>query len=323
MFDVTAIGELLIDFTPSGQTPRGDLLFARIAGGAPANVLAAVSKLGGKTAFIGKVGKDAFGAFLRESLEKAGICAKGLVETSACPTTLAFVQLDSKGDRSFTFYRKPGADILLESREVSLELIQNCRIFHFGSVSLTDEPSRSATLDAVRYARSLGKLISYDPNYRPFLWESSEAAVPYMLEGLSLADVVKVSEEELELLSGSRDPEEGSLRLLEKGCTLVLVSMGEKGAFYRCGSLWGYRPTYQVHTIDTNGAGDAFFGAVLHRLSALSREEITRLSAEALEEILSYGNAAGSITTTRHGSIPALPTEEEILHCRETFPLLT
>lgn len=321
-FAITAVGELLIDFTPSGYTERGDLLFARIAGGAPANVLAAAAKLGSRTAFIGKVGKDAFGEFLRSTLQEAGICTKGLAVSEQCPTTLAFVQLDQTGDRSFTFYRNPGADLLLETEDLCWELVEQCRILHFGSVSLTDDPSRTATLETVRRARSLGKLVSYDPNYRPFLWKSPEAAVPWMRAGLELADLVKVSEEELELLSGVSDPEEGTKRLASHGCSLVLVSLGAKGAFYRRGSLCGYLPAYGVKTIDTNGAGDSFFGAVLHRLSSLSREEIQALGRQELEDIVSYGNAAGAITTTRKGSIPALPGEEEIRLCRETVPLL-
>ncbi len=321
MYDITAIGELLIDFTPAGQTERGDLLFARIPGGAPANVLAAAARLGGKTAFLGKVGRDAFGAFLRATLDGLGICTEGLCADPRVNTTLAFVQLDEHGDRSFSFYRKPGADVMLTYEEVRRDLVDSCRILHFGSVSLTDEPSRSATLQTAKYAREQGKIISYDPNYRPPLWEDAETAREQMLRGLRLADVVKVSGEELQLLSGAAGLEEGSARLAGYGPSLILVSLGEKGAFYRLGQLTGRQPTFQVNTIDTNGAGDSFFGAVLHRLSGKSLADIRAMGREELEDILSFANAAGSITTTRKGSIPALPTLEEIEECRRTVPL--
>lgn len=322
MFDITAIGELLIDFTPAGQTERGDLLFARIPGGAPANVLAAAAKLGNRTAFLGKVGADAFGSFLRGTLDSLGICTEGLLANPDVHTTLAFVQLDEHGDRSFSFYRKPGADVTLEFSEVRLDLVDQSSILHFGAVSLTDEPSRTATLETAAYAKRRGKLVSYDPNFRAPLWDSVENAKTQMLRGLALADIVKVSEEELELLTGTRELVRGSELLAGYGPSLVLVSLGGDGAFYRCGELTGRQPTYDVKTIDTNGAGDSFFGAVLHRLAGKSLGDIRALSREELEDILSYGNAAGSLTTTRKGSIPALPDEAEIEACRRTVKLI-
>lgn len=322
MYDITAIGELLIDFTPAGQTERGDMLFARIPGGAPANVLAAATKLGNRTAFLGKVGKDAFGSFLRATLDSLGISTEGLLADEQVHTTLAFVQLDEHGDRSFSFYRKPGADVMLDFSEVRRDIVEQSSILHFGAVSLTDEPSRTATLKTAEYAKSLGKIISYDPNFRPPLWDSVENAKEQMLRGLALADIVKVSEEELELLSGTADLEKGSSILAEKGPSLILVSLGAKGAFYRLGGITGCQPTFDVKTIDTNGAGDSFFGAVLHRLAGKPLDSIRSMARGELEDILSYGNAAGSLTTTRKGSIPALPTEAEIEECRRTVPLL-
>ena len=193
MFDVVALGESLIDFTPNGTNAQGIELFARNPGGAPANVLAMNARLGGKTAFIGKVGKDGFGDFLRQTLVESSIDVSGLVIDEKIPTTLAFVQLDSKGDRSFTFYRNPGADVMLTSAEVDRNLIDDAAIFHFGSVSLTSDPSRTATLEAARYARQQGKLVSFDPNYRPLLWEHPADAVVQMQEGVKLADLLKVS----------------------------------------------------------------------------------------------------------------------------------
>ena len=205
MFDVVALGESLIDFTPNGTNAQGIELFARNPGGAPANVLAMNARLGGKTAFIGKVGKDGFGDFLRQTLVESSIDVSGLVIDEKIPTTLAFVQLDSKGDRSFTFYRNPGADVMLTSAEVNRNLIDDAAIFHFGSVSLTSDPSRTATLEAARYARQQGKLVSFDPNYRPLLWEHPADAVVQMQEGVKLADLLKVSEEEMQLITNESD----------------------------------------------------------------------------------------------------------------------
>ena len=205
MIDVVALGECLIDFTPNGENTQGIALFARNPGGAPANVLAMNACLGGKTAFIGKVGKDGFGDFLRQTLIDSGIDVSGLAVDEKVPTTLAFVQLDANGDRSFTFYRSPGADVMLTEAEVNTALIDDCTVFHFGSVSMTAEPCRTATLAAARYARQRGKLVSFDPNYRPLLWESTAEAVRQMQAGVELADLLKVSEEEMQLITGETD----------------------------------------------------------------------------------------------------------------------
>lgn len=322
MFDVTAIGELLIDFTPAGNNAAGDLIFARKPGGAPANVLAANSKLGGKTSFIGKVGNDMFGQFLKNVLENTQIDTTGLIYDPDVPTTLAFVQLDARGDRSFSFYRKPGADVMLQISDIKEDMMTNCHVFHFGSVSLTDEPSRSTTLAAVEIAKKAGCIISYDPNYRPALWNNVETAKEQMKAGLALADIVKVSEEEMVLLTGKNDLQEGSNELARYGASLVLISLGPKGAFYRKGELYEMLPTYNVKTVDTNGAGDSFLGAVHYRLREKTLAEIQKLSQEDMEDIISFANAAGSLTTTKGGAIPAMPTLEEIEFCRKTVPLL-
>lgn len=319
MIDIVALGEILIDFTPSGENDQGIALFARNPGGAPANVLAMNTKLGGSSAFIGKVGADAFGAYLRSTLVRSGIDDSGLVTDPAIPTTLAFVQLDEKGDRSFSFYRKPGADMMLTSTEIRRELIDQCRIFHFGSVSLTDEPCRGATFAAAAYARQQGKRVSFDPNYRPLLWGSEEEAREQMRVGVSMADILKVSEEELTLITGQTDFEAGAQQLLEMGPALVLVSLGAKGAYYRNRSNGGWLPAYRVETIDTTGAGDAFVGAMLWSLKDKTLEEIGSME---LGGIVDFANAAGSMTTTRGGAIPALPTLEEIQNCRQGGRLL-
>lgn len=228
MFDVTALGEVLIDFTPNGKNQQGIAVFAENPGGAPANVLAMNARLGGKTALIGKVGADAFGMFLRETMVANGIDDSGLVTDQKVPTTLAFVHLNGDGDRSFTFYRNPGADMMLTSEEVKQELIRGCKIFHFGSVSLTDDPVRTATLEAVRYAKQCGKLISFDPNFRPFLWNDEDQAREQIKNGVQISDLLKVSEEEMTLITGETDIASGSEKLLVMGPSLVLVTIGKR-----------------------------------------------------------------------------------------------
>lgn len=309
MIDIVSLGEILIDLTPSGVNDQGIALFARNPGGAPANVLAMNAKLGGSSAFIGKVGDDAFGEYLKCTLEQYAIDTRGLVKDPVIPTTLAVVQLDAAGDRSFTFYRKPGADLCLRADEVRKELIDQCSIFHFGSLSLTDEPSRSAALEAVNYAKAQGKVISFDPNYRPGLWEDCASAVKWIKVGIAAADILKVSEEEMELVTGETDPERGSLQLLELGPSAVFVTMGAQGSYYRNQACCGAVPAYPVHAIDTTGAGDAFMGAMLWRLRGLTREEIGTME---LKKAAIFANAAGSLTTTRSGAIPALPTLAEV-----------
>lgn len=315
MFDVVALGESLIDFTPAGTNDQGMALFARNPGGAPANVLAMRAKLGGKTAFIGKVGSDAFGQFLRGTLERAGIDTSGMLADTAIPTTLAFVQLSSTGDRSFSFYRKPGADIMLCRQEVPPALLRSCRVFHFGSVSLTDEPCRSATLWAARQARQAGALISYDPNYRPLLWQNTETAIDQMLEAMRLAHLVKVSDEELVLLTGTQDLEAGAAKLRGLGPAAVVVTQGAGGAFVQTAAGSVQRPAYPYAAVDTTGAGDAFWGALLSRVDGLGLSGLQALSANDWVSILDFANAAGSLTITKRGAIPAMPDAEAIRAC--------
>lgn len=313
MIDIVSLGEILIDFTPSGVNEQGIALFARNPGGAPANVLAMNSKLGGTSAFLGKVGKDAFGAYLRNTLVSAGIDTTGLVEDHDIPTTLAFVHLDESGDRSFSFYRKPGADMRLTADEINKEIIDQCRIFHYGSVSLTDEPCRNAAFEAAAYAKKQGKLISFDPNYRSSLWISEDAARQQIKKAIATADILKVSEEEMFLITGETHLDIGSKMLMDMGPALVLISLGAKGAYYRNEVCRGILPTYDVDTIDTTGAGDAFVGAMLWQMKDIPLEDIRCMDPS---EEVDFANAAGSLTTTRNGAIPALPTLEEIQSCR-------
>ena len=310
MTDITAIGEILIDLTQSGRTEQGIPRFDANPGGAPANLAVAASRLGAKTAFIGRVGRDSYGDFLRSTLEQNGVDVSGLSVDPRQHTTLAIVSLDDRGERSFSFYRDPSADVNLSFEDVPAELLADTRVLHFGSVSLTAEPSRSATLKAAREAREKGALISYDPNYRASLWPDEATAVRQMLQPLPLVDILKVSDEELPLLTGLSDPDRGSARLAEKGIRLVLVTLGAEGAFYRFGGRIGHVPGVKVQVGDTNGAGDTFFGAALSRL--VRAESLDALTAEELEDILRFANKAAAITTSRHGAIPAMPTLAEM-----------
>lgn len=321
-FDVCALGEVLIDFTPAGKSEKGMPLFECNPGGAPANVLAAVNKLGGRGAFIGKIGDDAHGRFLADSMKQSDIDLTGLRIDREIPTTLAFVSLDEKGDRSFSFYRKPGADLMLRESEVDECLLSDCRIFHFGSVSLTGDPARTATLESAKKARNAGALVSYDPNYRPLLWNNETEAVAEMKKGFPLADIIKVSDYELVLLTGESDLDRGAEMLLGYGASLVLISMGPGGSYIANKNASVKLATYDVKTVDTTGAGDAFLGAVLSRLADKKADEIAELDIDELRDILDYANACGSLTTIKTGAAPAIPTPAEIEECRRTVPLI-
>ena len=310
MIDITAIGEILIDLTQSGRTEQGIPRFDANPGGAPANLAVAAARLGAKTAFIGRVGRDSYGDFLRRTLEENHVDVTGLSVDARQHTTLAIVTLDERGERSFSFYRDPSADVNFCFEDVPAALLEGCRVLHFGSVSLTAEPSRSATLRAAQAAREKGALISYDPNYRASLWPDEDTAVEQMLRPLPLVDILKVSDEELPLLTGARDLAEGTAALAGKGIRLVLVTLGAEGVFYRFGDRTGLVPGFRVTVGDTNGAGDTFFGAALSRL--VRKESLDALTIEELEAILRFANKAASITTSRHGAIPAMPTLDEV-----------
>ena len=322
MFDAIALGETLIDLTTSGFDDSGKQIFICNPGGAPANVLAMIAKLGGRTAFIGKVGHDEFGNFLKETMVCAGIDVSGLSTTKKADTTLAFVQLNSSGERSFTFYRRPGADTCLRKDEASVFSAQKTRIFHFGSVSLTDEPSRSATLYAADLAKKAGAMISFDPNYRVPLWNDEMRAKKEIRRALPLADFIKVSEEEMALVTGESDPSIGARKLSRHGASLVVVTLGSRGAFYYTEHASGAVAAYDVKTVDTTGAGDAFWGTLLFNIRKKSLEEIRAMSDLQWREIVERSNAAGSLTTTAKGAIPAMPTGAQIEDCVENIPVL-
>ena len=309
MTDITSIGEILIDLTQTGVNGAGVPLFAANPGGAPANVAAAASRLGASAAVIGKVGEDGFGSYLRGVLEENGVDSSGL-RLGEAPTTMAIVTVDPSGERSFRFVR--GADRDLTPDEVDEAALQNTKILHFGSVSLTRGASRSATIFAARTARQAGALVSYDPNYRAALWPNQSSAVEWMAIPLPLVDVLKLSEEELPLLTGSSGLEEGTARLAAQGIPLVLVTLGGAGVFCRWqGRTWS-QPGVPVKVADTNGAGDTFLGAVLSRLCRRPGRPLEGLTAAELKDILAFANRAAAFTCSRSGAIPAMPALAEL-----------
>lgn len=312
MIDVTALGELLIDFTYLSTDETGYPTMAAHPGGAPANFLAALAGFGAKTALLGKVGADAFGKLLVKTLEQAGIETRGLVQSSGVFTTLAFVTLDESGDREFSFARKPGADTRLTFDELDLGLIDGARVFHFGSLSLTDEPARTTTRRAVAYARERGKLITYDPNLRKPLWKDLAEAREQLLWGLGQADVVKISDEEVEFLFGL-SPEEGAERILDEyGAKLVFVTCGAEGCAYRNRNASGRVPGLSGLTVtDTTGAGDIFGGSAVWALLQTGKVP-EGLGRGELERITAFACASAGLSTTRAGGISSLFSLEEI-----------
>jgi fructokinase len=309
--DVIALGELLIDFVPtvSGVTLIEAPAFKKAPGGAPANVVAGLAKLGVSSGFLGKVGDDAFGHFLRQTLQEAGVDTSALRFSSEARTALAFVSLTADGEREFMFYRHPSADMLYEPEEIDREYVSAAKVFHFGSISLIGEPSRSATLLAVETAQSAGLLISYDPNLRLALWPSAQAAKEGMLLGWPLANVVKVSEEELAFLAGTDDLQDAAKKLWHPNLRLMVVTLGKAGCKYITASASGTVAGFAVESIDTTGAGDGFVAALL---KGLLEHPQAHEDEKLLRELCRYANAVGAITTTERGAIPALPTAEKV-----------
>lgn len=312
MKDIVTVGEILIDLTNSGRHD-GIPVYTANPGGAPANVAVAASRLGAKTAFIGKVGKDYFGDFLRHTLEENRVDVSGMLTDDEARTTMAVVSLSETGERSFSFYRRNCADVLLTSDEISLDLLSDTHILHFGSVSLTDEPSRSATVFAAEKAKEFGATVTYDPNYRANLWKSEAQAIEQMKSVLGKIDILKISDEELPLLTGTDNCEKGTKQLFEEyGIPLILLTLGADGAYYRRGKETGHADGFKVKVADTNGAGDTFFGAFLSRIAALEIYKPDELTPEQLYESVRTANLAASITTSRHGAIPAMPDLKEL-----------
>lgn len=313
--DVTALGELLIDFTENGVSGQGNPMFEANPGGAPCNVLAMLTRLGHKTAFIGKVGKDFFGEQLKSAIQEVGINADYLQMDEKVHTTLAFVHTLPDGDRDFSFYRNPGADMMLAEEEVPAELLNDTKIFHFGTLSMTHEGVRKATKKAVTLAKQAGALISFDPNLRPPLWNSLEDAREQVLYGLEHCQILKISDNEIQWLTDEQDYTDGVKWINDRfHIPLVLVSMGKEGsrAYYQ-GKMVEAAPYLREDTVETTGAGDTFCGCVLHYIAEHGLEN---LSDADLKEMLDYANCAASIITTKKGALRVMPTKEEIEQAR-------
>ena len=311
-FDVTALGELLIDFTESGTSTQGNPVLEANPGGAPCNVLAMLEKLGKKAAFIGKVGNDMFGTQLKNAVEEVNIDTRNLVIDKEVHTTLAFVHTYPDGDRDFSFYRNPGADMMLTRDEVQEDLIRDSRIFHFGTLSSTHESVREATRYDIDVAKEAGCIVSFDPNLRPPLWKSLEDARVEIEYGLGKCDILKISDNEVEFLFGTTDYDKGAALLKEKyNIPLILITMGKDGsrAYYKDLRVEA-APFLQEHTIETTGAGDTFCAS---SLNYILEHGLDNLTAENLKELLTFANAAASLITTRKGALRVMPAKEEVL----------
>lgn len=335
-YDVVALGELLIDFTENGISTQGNPLLEANPGGAPCNVLAMLKNLGFKSAFIGKVGDDMFGRMLKERATEAGIDTEGLVLSKEYQTTLAFVHNEPNGDRDFSFYRRQGADVMLEKSEVNVDLIRNSKAFHFGTLSMTDETGEAATVFAVDAAKKAGCLITFDPNYREPLWRSEAYAKEKIAWGMSMCDVLKISDNEIELMTGVTDYKEGALKLQkEYNIPIVFATLGAEGSMAFYNGISAYVPGFKTNkTIETTGAGDTFCACAIGYLLRMagvqgavkkgtgSLVDITRawdrnavfegMDEYHLSDLLTYANAAASIITTRKGALSVMPTREEI-----------
>ena len=317
-YDVAALGELLIDMTDNGRSGQGNVLYEANPGGAPCNVLSMLKKLGHTVGFIGKVGDDIFGHELKSVLEEVGIDTKGLVIDKDVRTTLAFVKTFEDGDRDFSFYRNPGADMMLDKDEVNADIIRNSKIFHFGTLSMTHPVVRAATLFALDQAKAAKALISFDPNIREPLWNSMDEAREQVLKGLEYCDILKISDNEIQWLTGTDDYADGVKWILNRYPTrLVTVSLGKNGsmAFYRKDAsssdyvMASADPFLQEDTIETTGAGDTFNGCILHGICQKGLDDLT---ADDLEKMLIFANAAASIITTRRGALYVMPEKDEI-----------
>jgi fructokinase len=310
---LVALGEYLIDFTPAGKSPAGMDLYERNPGGAPANVAAGFVRLGGRGSFAGAVGNDPHGLFLKKYLEGYGVDCRNLMIKNGAGTTLAFVTLNEKGDRSFAFYRDPGADTLLAPADLDAGIFTPGGIFHFGSLSLTAEPVRSATLAALDLADRNGMTVSYDPNWRPLLWKSDTEAKERMLSVIGRCHILKVSDAELSFLTGESGLAEGTELLHARyGIPVILVTLGAEGCFWRLGRETGRRETFTgVKTIDTTGAGDSFLSAFLYRFDQGGGKP-ANLTSGQLVSIVDFASAAASLSTTRRGAIPSLPDRASV-----------
>ena len=312
IYDVTVFGEILIDFTSQGYNEDGQMLYARNPGGAPANVAVAARKLGARTAFMGKAGKDMHGEYLGSVLQKENVDTAGLVLDKQYFTTLAFVEINESGERTFSFSRKPGADTMIQKEEVDVDVLDHTKIFHVGSLSLTDQPARDTTFYAVKRAKNKGSIISYDPNYRASLWGSEETAKHHMRSLIPYVDLMKISDEETELLTGHKDVRKAAEELYRQGVKIVAVTLGGKGAYIYCKEGGCTVPGFDVTRVeDTNGAGDSFWGGFLYKISASEKQPV-ELTLQELEKFARFGNAVASLCVEKKGAIPAMPGMAEV-----------
>ena len=311
-YDVVALGELLIDFTEAGLSEQGNPIWEANPGGAPCNVLAMLQKLGRKTAFIGKVGSDVYGRQLRQVVTDAGVNCDNLLNDPEVHTTLAVVHTFPNGDRDFSFYRNPGADMMLREDELPRTLLENCSIFHFGTLSMTHTGVREATQTAVRLAKKAGALISFDPNLRPPLWPSLEDARKQIEWGLGVCDILKISDNEVEFYTGKTDFDLGAAALLQQfpNIRLLNITAGADGSYAYCGGHRVFVPSFTLGgTIETTGAGDTFCACVLHDVLANGLDHRT---PDSLNAMLRFANAAAYLVTTKKGAIRSMPTPAQI-----------
>lgn len=321
MLKICFIGEVLIDFTPAGISDNGNTLFERNPGGGPANSAVAAAVLGAPSYFMGMAGYDEFGKFLKRTFEDKNVDTNGFVYNKTTNTTLAFVQLDETGNRSFSFYRDPGADMMFSVDDIKYDIIDECDILHFSSVSMSKGISRETTKTAVEYAKSKGKLISFDPNLRELLWDSIDEAKEVISSMLEYADVLKISGEELEFVTGETDVKKATEMLFAKGIPLIFSTLGPDGCYYMHKAGNGPVKAYATNVVDTTGSGDAFVGASLYKI-AKQGGDLENLSNADVYDIADFANAAGSIAATIRGGIPSMPTVEQVEECRATVPQL-
>lgn len=311
-FDVVALGELLVDFTETGISPQGNLLLEANPGGAPCNVLSMLQRLGRQTAFIGKVGADSFGEMLRDVVEEQGIDTGNLIMDNEVPTTLAFVHTAPDGDRSFSFYRNPGADMMLREEDIDKSLLENTKIFHFGTLSMTAPEVEQATKAAVQTAKEAGALISFDPNLRPPLWKSLDAAKEKIAYGIGECHILKISDDEIAFFTGMSDIDTGVAKIQETFHTpFICATMGKMGsrAYYN-GNRVECGPFLNDNTIETTGAGDTFMACVLN---GVLQHGLDEMDTQKLGDMLKFANAASSIITTKKGALKVMPSEDEVL----------
>ena len=311
-YDVVALGELLIDFTDSGLSPQGNMLMEANPGGAPCNVLAMLRKLGKSCAFIGKVGDDIFGHHLKKTIEEVGISSEGLMSDPDVRTTLAFVKTYEDGDRDFSFYRNPGADMMLRADELPENMLKSTRIFHFGTLSMTHEGVKEATVKAVDIAKKSGSLISFDPNLRPPLWADMDAAKEAMEWGLSQCDIVKIADNEGEFLTGESDPKEAARILHERypNISMFNITLGPDGSYHEDGENSVFVPAKKLGgTIETTGAGDTFCASVIN---AVLEKGSTDMSVQEISDMLTFANTAAYLITTKKGALRVMPERSEV-----------